>query len=202
MQHLRLYQYLVTRRGIEANPEQIRALEEVEKSKTVKDVQRLTGMAAALNRFISKSSDKCRPFFRSLQKCSKLNWTEDCDLALEQLKAYLSSPPLLSQPVPEEDLFLYLAISEHAVSAVLFREVDKEQKPVYYVSRTYTDVETRYLPLKKLVLALVMASKKLVHYFLGHTICVYSEHPLKSLLQQSDLSGRIARWAVQLGQFV
>ena len=95
--------------------------------------------------------------------------------------------------MPEEDLFLYLVVSKHAVSVVLLREVEREQKPVYYVSRTFTDTETRYLPLEKLVLTLVMASKKLVHYFFEHTIYVYSNHPLKSLLQQSDLSGRIAR---------
>ena len=63
------------------------------------------------------------------------------------------------------------------------------------------DAETRYLPLEKLMLALVMASKKLNHYFQAHKIVILTEHPLKSLLQQGDLIGRIARWVVALGQY-
>ena len=81
-----------------------------------------------------------------------------------------------------KELFLYLTISEHAVSAVLLKEMDREQKSVYYVNRTFTNAEIRYLSLEKLVHALVMASRKLGHYFMGHTICVYSDHPLESLL--------------------
>ena len=72
---------------------------------------------------------------------------------------------------------------------------------VYYVSKTLDDVETRYLPLEKLALALVMASKKLNHYFQAHKIVVLTEHPPKSLLQQGDLTGRIAKWAVALSQY-
>ena len=96
---------------------------------------------------------------------------------------------------------MYLAVSEHTVSAVLIREEKGEQKAVYYVSKTLADAETRYRPLEKLMLALVMASKKLSHYIQAHKIVVLTEHPLKSLLQQGDLTGRIARWAVTLGQF-
>ena len=98
-------------------------------------------------------------------------------------------------------MFLYLAVSEHAVSAVVIREEKGEQRAVYYVNKTLADAETRYLPLEKLALTLVMASKKLKYYFQAHKIVVLTEHPLKSLLQQGDLTGRVARWAVALGQY-
>ena len=81
-------------------------------------------MAAALNRFISRASDKCRSFFQLLHKVSKFQWTTDCDQALQQLKRYLSSPPLLSTPTNGEALYLYLAVSDHVVSSVLIREED------------------------------------------------------------------------------
>ena len=96
----------------------------------------LTGRAAALNRFISRSSDKCRPFFNLVKKATDFLWTEECEAALADLKKYLTTTPVLSNPVPGEELFLYLAVSEHAVSAVLIREEKGEQKAVYYVSKT------------------------------------------------------------------
>ncbi|XXG83702.1 hypothetical protein AAC387_Pa10g1395 [Persea americana] len=134
---------LVTRRGIKANPNQITAIQELQSPTSAKQVQRLTGMAAALNRFISRASDKCRPFFQLLHKGSKFQWTPDCDQALQQLKRYLSSPPLLLTTTHGEALYLYLAVSDHTVSSMLIREEDSQQKPIYYTSKILLDAETR-----------------------------------------------------------
>ena len=68
--------------------------------------------------------------------------------------------PMLTAPEPREDLFMYLSVSEHVVSAVLLRD-----RGVYYISKTLVDVKMRYLPLEKLVLALVHATRKLPQYF-------------------------------------
>ena len=68
--------------------------------------------------------------------------------------------PMLTAPGPGENLFMYLSVSEHAVSAVLLKDQGVQQ-PVYYISKTLVDAETRYLPLEKLVLALVHATRKL-----------------------------------------
>ena len=75
------------------------------------------------------------------------------------------------------------------------------QQPVYYISKTLVDVETRYLPLEKLVLTLMHATWMLPHYFQAHTIYVLTKYPLQSLLKRSDFTGRIAKWATQLGSF-
>jgi hypothetical protein len=193
--------HLVTRRGIEANPDQIAALQRLQSPRTTKEVQRLTGMAAALNRFISRSSDKCKPFFQLLKKREGYEWGAECEQAFQDLKKYLAQAPLLSTPEPGESLTLYLAVSEHAVSAVLLRNKGSEQIPIYYVSKTLLDAETRYLPLEKLVLALRTAARKLPHYFQSHKIVVYTEYPLKSLLRKADFSGRISTWSVELSQY-
>ena len=95
---------------------------------------------------------------------------------------------------------MYLTVTEHAVSAVLLRDPGV-QMPVYYVSKTLVDAETRYLPLEKLVLALVHATRKLPHYFQAHTVFVLTEYPLQSLLKRSDFTGRIAKWGTRLGSF-
>ena len=92
-------------------------------SKNVKEVQSLNGKVAALNRFVSRAMDKCLLFFRMLKK--SFEWIAECQQAFKDLKAYLSSPLLLSSSQPREDLFLYLAVSAAAVNAALIREEDK-----------------------------------------------------------------------------
>ena len=92
-------------------------------------------MTAALNRFISKSAERCRPFFLLLHKWKGFEWTEECDVAFQQLKRYLSQPPIMFSPEVDEVLFAYLAVAPHAVSFVLIREDNGVQRPVYYVSR-------------------------------------------------------------------
>jgi len=87
---------------------------------------------------------------------------------------------------------MYLSVSQHAVSVVLLRD-QKVQQPMYYVSKTLVDAEIRYLPLERLVLALVHATRKLPHYFQAHTVYVLTEYPLQSLLKRSDFTGRIAK---------
>ena len=99
--------------------------------------------------------------------------------------------PMLATPEPREDLFMYLSVFDHVVSTVLLRDRGMQQ-PVYYVSKTMVDAETRYLPLEKLVLALVHATKKLPHYFQAHTVYVLTEYPLQSLLKKSGFTGQIA----------
>ncbi|XXG41272.1 hypothetical protein AAC387_Pa01g1769 [Persea americana] len=136
-----------------------------------------------------------------LRESSKFQWTPKCNGALQELKHYLSSPPLLSTPMQGEVLYLYLQVSDHAVSSVLIREENRQQRPIYYTSKILFDAETRYLQLEKLAPALVSASRKLSHCFQTYTIVVVTEHPLKSLFRKADFSRRISRWAVELGQY-
>ena len=119
----------------------------------------MTGMIAALGRFISRSADKCKPFFRLLGKRSRFVWDEEFSAAFQAIKAYLSTPPCLSIPNPGEPLFLYLAVSDHAVSAVLVQELVQEQKPIFFISKVMDETELRYLPLEKAALALLHAAK-------------------------------------------
>ena len=90
---------------------------------TVKDVQKLTGRIVALNRFVSRATNKCLPFFKTLKKA--FAWTDECEAAFQDLKRYLSNPPLLSPSKEGENLYLYLAVSNTAVSAALICEEAK-----------------------------------------------------------------------------
>ncbi|KAK3026574.1 hypothetical protein RJ639_041160 [Escallonia herrerae] len=165
------------------------------------DPEELTGRVAALGRFMSKSAEKCLPFFKAIRKAKDFEWTEECQKSFEELKRYLSSPSLLTKPVTGEDLFLYLSISEVAVSTVLIREEEGKQRPVYYISKVLQDVETRYPRIDKVALALVTSAKKLRPYFQSHTIVVLTDQPLGKVLQNPDALGRLVNWSVELGEF-
>uniref|UniRef100_A0A2N9FSE9 RNase H type-1 domain-containing protein n=1 Tax=Fagus sylvatica TaxID=28930 RepID=A0A2N9FSE9_FAGSY len=115
--------FMVSHRGIEVNPDQIKVIQELKAPRTHKEVQRLTGMTAALSRFISRSADRCQPFFQLLKKSTTFKWDDKCVSAFEDLKSYLSSSLLLSNPTPGEPLFLYLAVSDRAVQA-MFNKAD------------------------------------------------------------------------------
>ena len=169
--------YLITNRRIEVNPDQLEVMKHLKLLSNLKEVQILTGMLAVLNQLISKFTDRCQPFYQLLKKWKGFQWNKECDTAFRGLKDYLMQAPMLTAPEPGEDLFMYLSVSDHAVSVVLLRD-EGVQQPVYYISKTLVDVETRYLPLEKLVLALVHATRKLPHYFQAHTVFVLTEYPL------------------------
>ena len=122
--------YMVTHKGIEVNPDQIKAINSLRTPQNPKEVQKLTGMAAALNRFISRSADRCRPFFLLINKWKNFEWTEECTRAFQQLKDYLTWPPIMSSPEPDEVLFSYIAVAPYAVSLVLIRVDNGIQRPV------------------------------------------------------------------------
>ena len=115
----KLLGFFVSQHGIEANPDKIKAIEQIEAPKRIKDVRRLTGCVAAMSRFISKSAERALPFFKILKKAGPIEWTPEAEAALQDLKKYLSSTPILVAPKPQEPLLLYLAATNQVVSAAL-----------------------------------------------------------------------------------
>lgn len=113
--------YMVTQRGIEANPEKIKAILELPHPEKLRDVQRLTGKVISLTRLISRSAEKNLPFFKVLRKTENFEWNKECKEAFENLKLYLSSSPLLSKPEEGEPLYIYLAITPKVVIFVLVK---------------------------------------------------------------------------------
>ena len=164
--------YMVTHRRIEVNPDQIKAINNLRSPQNPKEVKKLTGMAVTLNRFISRSANKYRPFFLLINKWKGFEWTKECATAFQQLKDYLARPPIMSSPEPDEVLFAYIAVAPYAVSLVLIRVDCGVQWSVYYVSKSLHEAEVRYLPLEKAILVVVLGTRKLPHYFQAHIIVV------------------------------
>ena len=183
------------------NPDKIKVINSLQPPQNPKEVQKLTGMMAALNRFIFRLADRYRPFFLLMNKWKGFEWTEECAQAFQQLKEYLSHPPIMFSPETDEVLFAYIAVAPHVVSLVLIRVDNGRQRLVYYVSKSLHEAEIRYLPLKKAILAMVHGTRKLPHYFQAHTVVILTQLPLKAILRSADYTGRIAKWGMILGAF-
>jgi hypothetical protein len=138
--------------------------------------------------------------------------------AFQELNQHLVSLPILVAPEPEEPLYLYIAAAAEAVSMVLVVErpapesqepedsgpatgVRTIQRPIYYVSEVLHEAKTRYLEMHKLLYVVLVASRKLCHYFQAHRIVVVTSFPLRAILHNSNATGNIAKWAMKLAEF-
>ena len=136
-----------------------------------------------------------------MNKWKGFEWTEECAQAFQQLKEYLSHPPIMSNPEINEVLFTYIDVAPHAVSLVLIWVNSGRQQPVYYMSKSLHEAEIRYLPLEKAILVVVHGTRKFSHYFQAHTVVILTQLPLKAILRSVDYTGRIAKWGTILGAF-
>jgi hypothetical protein len=162
---------LVSTKGIKANPNKIKALIEMQDPVSVKDVQKLTGIVAALNRFIPRATERSLPFFQVLRSSKNFQWSETQKQDFQELKDYLSNMTKMCPPEPRSPLLLYVSASSSAVSAMLVQEKEEgkfKQILVYFASEGLSGSKLFYSELEKIAYAVVMAARKLRHYFEGH----------------------------------
>ncbi|GJV37275.1 reverse transcriptase domain-containing protein [Tanacetum coccineum] len=193
--------YKVNSDGLMVCPDKVEAVLSLPSPKCLKDVQRLNEKLASLNRFLSKSAERSLPFFKTLKKCTKksdFQWTTEAETAFQQMKKSIAELPMMASPQEKEELIIYLAAAKEAISAVLMTERDEKQIPIYFVSRALRGTETNYTLMDKLVLALVSASKRLKRYFQAHTIIVITDQPIKQMLSNSEVTGRLLKWSFEL----
>ncbi|XP_071922590.1 uncharacterized protein [Coffea arabica] len=129
--------YYVARRDIEVNPDKVKAIQKMSSPQTPRDVQRLTGWLAVLNRFLSQSATKALLFFKVLKKIDKFSWIEECYWAFEQMKDYLHHLPTLTSSRAGETLYLYLSAGEEAVRAVLIQDDGAQALADFLVELTF-----------------------------------------------------------------
>jgi len=136
--------FMLTQCGIEANFEKCKAIIEMRSPAKIKEVQRLIGRLTAIFRFLPKLVEQTQPIIQLLKKFARFTWTDDCEQIFQKLKTTLTSPPILHKPDTHQPLQVYITATDHTVSAALVQDVGGMQRPVYFVSRTLQDPETRY----------------------------------------------------------
>ncbi|GKD35001.1 reverse transcriptase domain-containing protein, partial [Tanacetum coccineum] len=196
--------YKVNTKGIKVCSDKADVVLSLPSPKCLKDVQKLNGKLASLNRFLAKSAEKSLPFFKTLKKCTKksdFHWTEEAESAFKQMKQLIAKLPTLTALEEKEELIVYLAAAKEAVSAVLMTEKEAKKMSIYFVSRALRGPEVNYTSMKKLVMALVHASKRMKWYFQAHPVIVVTNQPIKQVLSKPEVAGRLQKWSIELGEY-
>ena len=136
---------------------------------------------------------------KTLKKADRFQWSNECEKTFIEIKATVSSTPILQKPTLGGGLLLYISPSEDAISAALVQQED--QKPVYFVGRALQDAETRYQLIEKAALAVVYAARRLRPYFQSHLVTVKTDYPVGKILLRLELAGRMISWSVELSEF-
>ena len=200
----RLLGFIVSQKGIEVDPDKVKAIREMPAPKTEKQVRGFLGRLNYISRFISHMTATCGPIFKLLRKNQGCVWTEDCQRAFDSIKEYLLEPPILIPPVEGRPLIMYLTILEDSMGCVLGQqdETGRKEHAVYYLSKKFTDCESRYSLLEKTCCALAWAARRLRQYMINHTTWLISKmDPIKYIFEKPALSGRIARWQMLLSEY-
>jgi ribonuclease HI len=196
--------FVVSERGIEANPEKTSAIMDMGPVRNLKGVQRVTGCLTTLSRFIARLGECSLPLYMLMKKSDHFTWTREVQEALDSLKNIPKSPSILTAPTTEEPMLLYISATTQVVSAALVVEREepgrsqKVQRLVYFISKVLSDSKTRYSQMQKLVYVILMSKRKLRHYFDVHLITAVSKYPLGEVIQNLEAEGRITKWALEL----
>ena len=163
--------FIVSQRGIEVDPDKVRAIREMPAPQTEKQVRGFLRRLNYISSFISHMTTTRGPIFKLLRKNQPVVWNDECQEAFDSIKEYLLEPPILVPPVEGRPLIMYLSVLDDSVGCVLGQqdETGKKEHAIYYLSKKFTDCETWYTMLEKTCCALAWAAKRLRHYMVNHT---------------------------------
>ncbi|WCJ39595.1 Transposon Tf2-6 polyprotein [Euphorbia peplus] len=199
----KLLGHIVSDKGIEIDPEKVKAITEMPPPKTEKEVRAFLGNIQYVSRFIAKLTTVCEPIFKLLRKDETNQWNDNCQLAFDKIKKCLASAPVLKPPRLGIPLTLYLAIEDASVGAMLVQtQDDGVEHPIYYLSKKLLQYECKYDLLERTCVAMIWITRKLRHYFQSYEVLVVSKvDPMKHLATAPTLVGKLARWALLLSEF-
>ncbi|KII68202.1 Transposon Tf2-9 polyprotein [Thelohanellus kitauei] len=167
-----------------------------------KELQSFLGVCAFYQKFIKNFAHIASPFYRLLRKSTPWSWSESCSNAFMEIKTKLSEIPSLYHPDWKLPFILHCDASDKAIGAVISQKNGQVEKPIAFYSRILNSAERQYSTLDKESLALVSAIKKFKYYLYGKKFFVYTDHnPLKYLKSIKNISGRRARWILDLEEY-
>jgi len=194
--------HIVSRSGISVCPDKVRAVREFPVPQNMKELRSFLGLGNYYRRFILDYSRTTSVLTRLLQKNVNYEWTEECQLAFDELKEKLTQAPVLAFPDYALQFILTTDACDSGIGGVLSQSFDGVEKPVVYLSRTLNEHEKNYATTHKECLAIVWCIKQCEHYLLGKKFIIRTDHnALKWLMSVKDHNGKLMRWALTLMEF-
>nr|KYP55078.1 Retrovirus-related Pol polyprotein from transposon 297 family [Cajanus cajan] len=193
--------FMLSNRGIEANPDKCQAILDMKSPGNLKEVQKLADQLTSLSRFLPCLAEIAKPILLFFKKAERVKCATECEISFQKFKERLGTPPILSKPVANLDMIVYLAVSGTSISVVIIQEKQDEQQLVYFISRTLQDVERRYQLIEKVALGLIYTARRLRQYFQSHKIVVRTDCPNARVLRKPEIVGRMMAWSVELLEF-
>jgi transposase len=195
--------HVVSRQGIHTDPDKVAAISELPPPTNVKGVRRFLGVASWYRRFVPDFAELVVPLTNLLKKGKRWSWTDEQQRAFEIMKEKLTEAPVLACPDFSKPFTLQTDASNNGLGAVLTQESEEGERVIAYASRHLNKAEINYSATEKECLAIVWGIRKMRPYLEGYKFNVITDHlSLKWLNSLENPSGRIARWALELQQYV
>jgi hypothetical protein len=169
-----------------------------------RELQQLIGKINFVRRFISNLSGRIEPFMDlvKIKANEEFCWGAEQQLAFEEIKEYLTRPPMLVPPQQNMPFYIYLSVGDTSIASVVVQVYDGKEKVVFYISRRMLDTETRYHKIEKLCLCLFFTCTKLRHILLFiEIIVIWKSDVIKHMLSAPMLKGRLRKWMFALLEF-
>jgi len=196
--------FMVHQRGIEISRRSIDAINKIVAPTNKTELQSLIGKINFIRCFISNLSGKIRAFSPLLRLKADLEfvWGREQQLALDEIKNYLTNPPVLIPPQQGKPFRIYLSTDRMVIGSALIQEFEGKERVIYYLSKRLVDAETRYLAIEKLCLCLYFCCIKLRHYLLSAECTVIcKDDVVRYMLSMMIMSGRTGKWILALSEF-
>ena len=194
--------HIISKKGIEVDLAKIEMISKLPSPTNVKTVRQFLGHAGFYRRFIMDFSKIAKPLYKLLEKDAKFVWDENCQKSFEELKAYLTTAPIVRGPKWKLPFEVMCDASDLAIGAVLRQREEGKPYVVYYASKTLNEVQRNYTTTEKELLAVVYALDKFRAYLVGSDIIIFTDHSdLKYLLTKQNAKARLIRWVLLLQEF-
>ncbi|KAK1642214.1 hypothetical protein QYE76_060019 [Lolium multiflorum] len=196
--------FLVHERGIEIGLKSQEAVRTMQPPTTKKELQRLIGKINFVRRFISNLSGRIETFMAlvKIKSDDEFYWGTEQQQAFDEIKRYLTTPPVLVPPQQDRPFYIYLSVADTSIASVVVQLYEGVEKVVFYLSRRMLDAETRYPEVEKLCLCLFFTCTKLHHILLtAETIVICKSDVVKHMLSAPVLKGRLGKWMFALSEF-
>ena len=172
----------------------MRAIQDLPFPWSQKEVRSFMGRLNYITRFISQMTTKCDPIFKMFRKHNSGQWDEECQVAFDKVKEYLTNPPVLVPPISGKPLILYLMVYERSMGCVLGQhdETGRKEQAIYYLSKKFTNYEAKYSSLEKMCCALAWTAQRLRQYMLYHTTWLITRlDPITYIFKKPSFFGRM-----------